>query len=72
MSRPRSHHKRGPKPIEPKPIETYTPRVTSLRTIGFAEAKVNRTERKLRRPKQNKTAIRQNKALLLCVKHGIL
>ena len=72
MSRPRSHHKRGPKPIESKPIETYTPRVTSLRTIGFTEAKCGRTERKIRRPKQNKTQVRENKSFLLCIQHGIL
>ena len=68
MSRPRSHHKRGPKPKEPYTLA----RVTSLRQCGFTEAKVNRTERKIMHPKQSKVAIRENKALLKCIELGLL
>jgi hypothetical protein len=67
MSRPRSHHKRGPKPKAP-----HAPRVTPLRSIGYTEAQVGRTERKLNRPKLSKADLRRNQLLLVLAESGDL
>lgn len=47
-------------------------RSTSLRSMSFAESKVNRTERKLGRPKQTKVDKLRNQLLRKCAESGDL
>lgn len=47
-------------------------RSTSLRSMSFTESKVNRTERKLGRPKQSKADKLRNQLLRHCAESGDL